>query len=270
MSSRPIIEITGLKKSFGTNTVLKDINLTVERGQVVALIGPSGSGKSTLLRCINLLSIPNGGRISVGDQSIEFNGKLTKLPSEKSLANFRATTGMVFQHFNLFPHMTALQNVMEGPVTVLKMPKAQADAQARELLSKVGLAERADYYPDKLSGGQKQRVAIARALAMKPAVMLFDEATSALDPELVGEVLNVIKGLARDGMTMILVTHEIAFAREVADQVIFMRDGVVAECGPPSVVINNPRQESTRAFLGRFKASENVVPMHPVPEASAA
>ncbi|NDZ18256.1 ATP-binding protein [Variovorax sp. WS11] len=253
--NQPLIDIAGLKKSFGAHVVLKDITLQVERGQVVAMIGPSGSGKSTLLRCINLLSVPEGGRITVGDQSIEFNGKHTTLPSEKKLAKFRASTGMVFQHFNLFPHMTALQNVMEGPVTVLKTPKAEAEAAARELLKKVGLLERADYYPDKLSGGQKQRVAIARALAMKPAVMLFDEATSALDPELVGEVLNVIKGLAKEGMTMILVTHEIGFAREVADQVIFMRDGVVAECGPPSVVIDNPRQESTRAFLGRFKSS---------------
>jgi len=268
--SRPVIEISGLKKSFGSNTVLKDINLQVDRGQVVALIGPSGSGKSTLLRCINLLSVPNAGRITVGEQTIEFNGRQTTLPKEKSLARFRASTGMVFQHFNLFPHMTALQNVMEGPVTVLKMSKADAEARARDLLGKVGLAERTDYYPDKLSGGQKQRVAIARALAMKPAVMLFDEATSALDPELVGEVLNVIKGLAKEGMTMILVTHEIAFAREVADQVIFMRDGVVAECGPPSVVIDNPRQESTRAFLGRFKASEqNVVPMRSAAAAAA-
>lgn len=254
--SRPLIQISNLKKAFGQNVVLKDISLEVERGQVVAMIGPSGSGKSTLLRCINLLSVPNAGRITVGEQTIEFNGAHTTLPNERKLARFRASTGMVFQHFNLFPHMTALQNVMEGPVTVLKTPKAQAESEARALLAKVGLLERADYYPDKLSGGQKQRVAIARALAMKPTVMLFDEATSALDPELVGEVLNVIKALAKEGMTMILVTHEIGFAREVADQVIFMRDGVVAECGPPSVVIDNPRQESTRAFLGRFKASE--------------
>jgi len=256
LSSRPLIDITRLKKAFGENVVLQDISLQIEKGKVVAIIGPSGSGKSTLLRCINLLSVPNGGSITVGEQTIQFDGARTVMPPEKTLARFRASTGMVFQHFNLFPHMTALQNVMEGPVTVLKTPKAQAADEARALLAKVGLLERADYYPDKLSGGQKQRVAIARALAMKPAVMLFDEATSALDPELVGEVLNVIKGLAKEGMTMILVTHEIAFAREVADQVIFMRDGVVAESGPPSVVIDNPQQESTRTFLGRFKASE--------------
>ena len=249
-----LIDIRGLKKSFGDNEVLKDITLQVARGQVVAMIGPSGSGKSTLLRGINLLTVPDAGQVTVGEQTIAFSGKSTVLPGDRKLAAFRASTGMVFQHFNLFPHMTALQNVMEGPVTVLKTPKAQAEAEARALLTKVGLLERADYYPDKLSGGQKQRVAIARALAMKPAVMLFDEATSALDPELVGEVLNVIKELAKEGMTMILVTHEIGFAREVADQVIFMRDGVVAEAGPPSVVIDNPRNESTRAFLGRFNA----------------
>lgn len=252
-----LIDISNLKKTFGTNTVLKDISLQVERGQVAALIGPSGSGKSTLLRCINLLCIPNAGRITVGEQTLEFNGAQTRLPSEAKLAKFRSTTGMVFQHFNLFPHMTALENVMSGPVTVLKTPKAQAAEAARALLAKVGLLDRADYYPDKLSGGQKQRVAIARALAMAPAVMLFDEATSALDPELVGEVLSVIKGLAKEGMTMILVTHEISFAREVADQVIFMRDGVVAEYGTPEQVIDHPQQESTRAFLGRFKASES-------------
>jgi len=253
----PLIEIRSLRKSFGAHTVLKDITLNVQRGQVVALIGPSGSGKSTLLRCINLLTIPEGGQVRVGDQSIAFTGRSTSLPSERALARFRASTGMVFQHFNLFPHMTALGNVMEGPVTVLKTPKPQAEAAARALLLKVGLLDRADYYPDKLSGGQKQRVAIARALAMKPAVMLFDEATSALDPELVGEVLNVIKDLAKEGMTMILVTHEIAFARDVADEVIFMRDGVVVETGPPDVVIDAPREEATRQFLGRFRAPES-------------
>ena len=252
MAARPIIEITSLRKSFGDHVVLKDVTLRVERGQVVALIGPSGSGKSTLLRCINLLSVPQGGRITVGEQSIEFKGARTVLPSERELARFRASTGMVFQHFNLFPHMTAAQNVMEGPVTVLKTPKPVALAEARALLAKVGLLERSDYYPDKLSGGQKQRVAIARALAMKPAVMLFDEATSALDPELVGEVLNVIKGLAKEGMTMILVTHEIAFAREVADHVVFMRDGVVAEAAMRHCL------EASDAKIGRASCRERV------------
>lgn len=253
----PQIRISGLRKSFNGHVVLKDISLEVETGEVLALIGPSGSGKSTLLRCLNLLTVPDGGQITVGDFTLKFQGKLTALPSARKLAQFRAQTGMVFQHFNLFTHMTALQNVMEGPVTVLKTPRAQAEAQARALLQKVGLLERADYFPDKLSGGQKQRVAIARALAMQPSVMLFDEATSALDPELVGEVLSVIRALAKEGMTMILVTHEIAFARDVADQVIFMRDGVVAEYGPPSQVIDNPQNDATRAFVGRFQASFN-------------
>ena len=251
----PLIAIKGLRKSFGAHVVLRDISLEVERGNVVAIIGPSGSGKSTLLRCINLLTVPEGGEIRVGDHLIAFDGRRTAIPGDRQLAKFRASTGMVFQHFNLFPHMTALQNVMEGPITVLKKPRAEAEAMARSLLDKVGLLERAGVYPDKLSGGQKQRIAIARALALQPAVMLFDEATSALDPELVGEVLNVIKALAREGMTMVLVTHEIAFAREVADQVIFMHDGVVAESGPPGVVIDNPREAATRAFLGRFNAS---------------
>jgi polar amino acid transport system ATP-binding protein len=249
-----LIDISGLRKSFGDHAVLNGISLQVARGEVLALIGPSGSGKSTLLRCINLLTVPDAGHITVGDQTIAFDGRRTALPSERKLARFRASTGMVFQHFNLFSHMTALQNVMEGPLTVLGTPKVQATVEARALLDKVGLLARADVYPDKLSGGQKQRVAIARALAMRPSVMLFDEATSALDPELVGEVLGVIKGLAKEGMTMILVTHEIGFARDVADQVIFMRDGVVAESGPPGRVIDQPQNEATRAFLGRFNA----------------
>lgn len=252
MQDQPLICIKGLKKSFGKLEVLKDICLEVNRGQVVALIGPSGSGKSTLLRCINLLTVPDGGDIRVDAQSLAFSGSATQLPKDKVLAGFRARTGMVFQHFNLFPHMSALKNVMEGPITVLRLPKAEAEARATALLQKVGLAERAHMMPDQLSGGQKQRVAIARALAMQPSVMLFDEATSALDPELVGEVLQVIQSLAKDGMTMILVTHEIAFAREVADKVVFMRDGVVVEEGPPAQVIDNPREEATRSFLGRI------------------
>ncbi|RNF88817.1 MULTISPECIES: amino acid ABC transporter ATP-binding protein [Pseudomonas] len=249
----PIISINNLKKSFGQLSVLKDVSLEVNKAEVVALLGPSGSGKSTLLRCLNLLTVPDGGSIQINDNTMTFtNGKHSKLPKDKALAQFRANTGMVFQQFNLFPHMSVLQNVMEGPVTVKKMPKAQAEALALKLLGKVGLADRADYYPDMLSGGQKQRVAIARALAMEPTVMLFDEATSALDPELVGEVLGVMKSLASEGMTMILVTHEIAFAREVADKVVFMRDGVVVEAGPPSIVIDNPKCDATRSFLSHF------------------
>jgi polar amino acid transport system ATP-binding protein len=263
----PLIDIRGLHKSFGGHEVLKGISLQVMRGQVLALIGPSGSGKSTLLRCINLLTVPDVGRISVGDHGIDFAGRRTALPNERKLARFRASTGMVFQHFNLFSHMTALENVMEGPLTVLGTPKSQAADEARALLAKVGLLDRADVYPDKLSGGQKQRIAIARALAMRPSVMLFDEATSALDPELVGEVLGVIRGLAREGMTMILVTHEIGFARDVADEIVFMRDGVVVESGPPARVIDQPQNDATRAFLGRFNAgaASRAAPLTPEP-----
>ncbi|MBY0611423.1 MAG: amino acid ABC transporter ATP-binding protein [Beijerinckiaceae bacterium] len=245
------IEVRGLRKRFGSLEVLKGIDLTVEAGGVVALIGPSGSGKSTLLRCINLLVVPDGGAVSVGTDSFAF-GPGTRLPGTKALARFRAGAGMVFQHFNLFPHMSVLANVMEGPLTVQRLPKAEARALAQALLDKVGLADKAEQYPAKLSGGQKQRVAIARALAMRPAVMLFDEVTSALDPELVGEVLAVMKQLAAEGMTMVIVTHEIAFAREVADRVVFMRDGVVVEEGPAKAVIDAPREASTKAFLSHF------------------
>lgn len=251
MSETSKIQIRGLRKSFGSNEVLKNINLEVAKGGVVALIGPSGSGKSTLLRCINLLVVPDGGSVRVGDTRFAF-GEGAKPPDVKTLAKFRATTGMVFQHFNLFPHMTTLQNVMEGPVTVRRMTRADAEKLARAQLAKVGLAEKADQYSATLSGGQKQRVAIARALAMEPDVMLFDEATSALDPELVGEVLAVMQRLAAEGMTMVIVTHEIAFAREVADRLIFMRDGVVVEEGPARQVIDNPKEAATRAFLSHF------------------
>ncbi|MBN9469856.1 MAG: amino acid ABC transporter ATP-binding protein [Bosea sp.] len=245
------IEISGLRKQFGDLVVLRDINLKVDAGAVIALIGPSGSGKSTLLRCLNLLVIPEGGRIRIGDDAFAFDGG-AKLPGVREQARFRSNTGMVFQHFNLFPHMTVLQNVMEGPLSVKNMPKAEADALARRLLDKVGLSDKVDVFPNKLSGGQKQRVAIARALAMEPSVMLFDEATSALDPELVGEVLGVMRALAAEGMTMIIVTHEIGFAREVADRLVFMRDGVIVEEGPAREVIDSPKEEATRAFLSHF------------------
>lgn len=253
-STTTMIEVIGLKKSFGDHQVLKDISLDVPRGGVVALIGPSGSGKSTLLRSLNLLTLPDSGFIRVGSSRIDFSAG-QRIPRDKELAAFRARTGMVFQNFNLFPHMSVLANVMEGPVTVLKRPKEAARSLALELLDKVGMKAKADAKPDQLSGGQKQRVAIARALAMQPEVMLFDEATSALDPELVAEVLNVIRDLAREGMTMLLVTHEMAFARDVADTVVFMRDGYVVETGPAREVINTPREESTKAFLSHFHAS---------------
>lgn len=247
----PKIEITGLRKQFGDLVVLRNIDLTVGEGSVVALIGPSGSGKSTLLRCINLLVTPNAGQVRVGSDMFRF-GAGTKLPKTRELAAFRANTGMVFQHFNLFPHMTVLGNVMEAQMVVRRKSKAAARELAMSLLAKVGLTDKIDEYPSRLSGGQKQRVAIARALAMEPSVMLFDEATSALDPELVGEVLAVMQKLASEGMTMVIVTHEIAFAREVADRVIFMREGVVIEEGEAQQVIDSPREASTQAFLSHF------------------
>ncbi|MBL3674816.1 amino acid ABC transporter ATP-binding protein [Paracoccus sp. KCTC 42845] len=249
-----MIEIRGLRKSFGTHEVLRNINFTVDPSGVVALIGPSGSGKSTLLRCINLLVRPDDGAIRVGDAQFTFD-HAARPPKARALAAFRARTGMVFQNFNLFGHMSVLENVMEAPIQVRKLPKGAARDLAMTQLAKVGLADRADQMPQTLSGGQKQRVAIARALAMEPEVMLFDEATSALDPELVGEVLATMRALAQAGMTMVIVTHEIAFAREVADRVVFMRDGVVVEDGPARQVIDNPTQEATRSFLSHFHAS---------------
>ena len=247
----PKIQVGGLRKCFGDLQVLKDINFSVDPGGVVALIGPSGSGKSTLLRCINLLVTPDDGEIRVGDMRFCF-GPGHKQPGSRELAAFRARTGMVFQGFNLFPHMNVLQNVMEAPVQVRGMTAQAARDLALLHLHKVGLADRALQMPSTLSGGQKQRVAIARALAMEPQVMLFDEATSALDPELVGEVLSIMRQLADDGMTMVIVTHEIAFAREVADRVVFMRDGLVVEDGPARQVIDEPREEATRSFLNHF------------------
>jgi polar amino acid transport system ATP-binding protein len=247
----PVVRALGVRKKYGSNEVLKGISLTVNAGEVLCLLGPSGSGKSTFLRCINHLETINGGRIYVGDTLIgyvERKGVLHEMhPTE--IAEQRKNIGMVFQRFNLFPHLTALENIIEAPIGVAKMSKAEATERAQALLKKVGLEDRANHYPSQLSGGQQQRVAIARALAMEPALMLFDEPTSALDPELVGDVLDVMKDLAKSGMTMIVVTHEIGFAREVADTVVFMDGGVVVESGTPSEVLDNPKHERTRAFL---------------------
>ena len=255
-----MIEIADLWKSFGRVEVLKGVSLDVARGGVVAVIGPSGSGKSTLLRCINLLEAPDRGQIRVGERQMQFGVGRHARTTDRDLAAFRATTGMVFQHFNLFPHMTALGNVTAGPTIVKGTPRRAAEAEARALLAKVGLADKADAYPQHLSGGQRQRVAIARALAMEPAVMLLDEVTSALDPELVGEVLAVIEQLAREGMTMVIVTHEIAFAHEVADQVAFMSDGIIVEIGAPAAVLENPENPRTRNFLARFHRARAASP----------
>ena len=260
----PLVRAVNVTKAFGSNEVLKGIDLTVDLGEVVCLLGPSGSGKTTFLRLINQMETLTGGRIWVGGELVgieERNGKL-HMRTDKDIARQRARIGMVFQRFNLFPHMTAVENVMEAPVQVKGVKRATARAEALELLDKVGLAERADYYPAQLSGGQQQRVAIARALAMKPELMLFDEPTSALDPELVGEVLAVMRDLAGSGTTMIVVTHEMAFARGVADRVVFMDQGVVVEEGPPNDVLLNPQEERTRNFLRRVKAEAEAEAAH--------
>ena len=242
-----------VSKSFGSNEVLKSISLTVPRGEVLCLVGPSGSGKSTFLRCINHLERVNAGRLTVDGVLVGYEERGDKLYElkPKEAARQRRDIGMVFQRFNLFPHMTALENIIEAPIRVNKIRKSDAVDRGRELLARVGLAEKEDAYPAHLSGGQQQRVAIARALAMDPKLMLFDEPTSALDPELVGEVLDVMKGLAKSGMTMIVVTHEMGFAREVADSLVFMDGGVVVESGDPTEVLSNPRHKRTQAFLSK-------------------
>ncbi len=253
----PMVKVQDVHKFFGDLHVLKGVNLTVKPGEVCVILGPSGSGKSTLLRCINELELISAGRIWVAGDLMglrveDKNGKevLYRL-TDKAIAKQRSRIGMVFQRFNLFPQMTALHNVMEAPVHVKRVPKSQARTEAAALLDRVGLADRADHYPGQLSGGQQQRVAIARALAMEPELMLFDEPTSALDPELVGEVLGVMQDLARGGMTMIVVTHEVGFAREVADHVVFMDDGKVVEQGTAAQVIDNPREQRTRDFFSK-------------------
>lgn len=247
----PMVEARNVRKHYGHNQVLQGVDLTVERGEVVCLIGPSGSGKTTLLRTLNHLESIDGGHILINGRLIGYRQEGAKLYelSQREVCKRRETIGVVFQHFNLFPHMTVLQNLIEGPVGVKRKSRKNAVADARRLLSKVGLSDRADAYPSRLSGGQQQRVAIARALAMEPELMLFDEPTSALDPELVGEVLAVMRDLAESGMTMVVVTHEMGFANQVADRVVFMADGVIVEEGPPAQVINDPINSRTREFL---------------------
>jgi polar amino acid transport system ATP-binding protein len=240
----PLIEIKGLHKRFGKLEVLKGIDLTIQRGEVVVLIGPSGCGKSTLLRCVNCLEAPSAGELRVGD--------FTTRDAKCDVNRLRQKVGMVFQRFNLFPHLTALQNITLAPVQVLGVDKAEAERRALDLIDKVNLEGKENVYPDHLSGGQQQRVAIARALAMQPELMLFDEPTSALDPEMVGEVLKVMRDLAHDGMTMCVVTHEMGFAEEVAHRVVFLDQGKVLEEGPPKQVLQNPQQPRTREFLSRL------------------
>ena len=238
-----MIEIKGLDKNFGELEVLKDITKTINDGEVVAIIGPSGSGKSSLLRCINLLEVPTNGEIIIDGENI--------VSSKTNVNKIRQKVGMVFQHFNLFPHKTVLQNLTLSPIKLRKISKAQAEEEAMSLLKKVGLEDKRDVYPNTLSGGQKQRVAIARALAMNPEVILFDEPTSALDPEMIGEVLDVIKKLANEGMTMLLVTHEMGFARNVAKRVMFMDEGVVLEDGDPKELFSSPKHPRTKEFLNK-------------------
>jgi len=240
-----MIETKNLTKKFGDLLVFENINLKVKKGEVLVIIGPSGSGKSTMLRCLNFLEVPNGGEVIIEGEKLDAKNK-------KKTRNIIEKIGMVFQNFNLFPHKTVLQNVMEAPIVVKKENKAEVQKRAEVLIEKVGLKDKMGYYPSKLSGGQKQRVAIARALAMNPDLMLFDEPTSALDPELVGEVLNVMKELAAEGMTMVVVTHEMGFAKEVADRVIFMDGGQIVEEGTPEEIFNNPKQERTKEFLGKI------------------
>ncbi|WP_165678367.1 L-cystine ABC transporter ATP-binding protein TcyN [Metapseudomonas otitidis] len=245
-----MITVRNLTKSFKGQAVLKGIDLTIEPGEVVAIIGPSGSGKTTLLRCLNLLEEPDGGTLQVGQIEIDANQPLKQ--QQSLIRQLRQHVGFVFQNFNLFPHRTALENVIEGPVVVKKEPRERAIERARALLAKVGLAGKEDAYPKRLSGGQQQRVAIARALAMEPDVILFDEPTSALDPELVGEVLTTIRGLAEEKRTMVIVTHEMSFARDVANRAIFIDKGVIVEQGDAKTLFSAPKEERTRQFLAKF------------------
>jgi polar amino acid transport system ATP-binding protein len=252
--TQPLLALRSVHKSFGDNHVLRGVDLDVRAGEVVCLIGPSGSGKTTLLRCVNHLEVPGEGHVVLDGELIgqyTQRGRLVALPA-RELAAQRQAVGMVFQHFNLFAHKTAVENVIEAPCQVKGTDRRQALTAARELLARVGLDDKADSYPRQLSGGQQQRVAIARALAMNPKLMLFDEPTSALDPEIVGEVLDVMRGLAHDGMTMLVATHEMSFARDVADRVVFMDGGVIVEQGPPAQLLSAPAHERTQRFLARL------------------
>lgn len=245
----PRLAVRGLRKSFGTHEVLHDISFAVGVGRVVVLIGPSGSGKTTVLRCLNALEIPDAGELTIDDDiDIDFSRPVSKA----EVAALRRKSAMVFQHYNLFPHKTVIENLIEGPVQVQKRPVAEATADAEELLAKVGLSDKRDTYPFQLSGGQQQRVGIARALALRPGLILFDEPTSALDPELVGDVLGVMQDLAKEGWTMVVVTHELAFARQVADEVLFLDAGEIVERGAPENLFTAPREERTRQFLSRI------------------
>jgi len=254
MSDAPLIQVRGLHKSFGKLEVLRGVSFEVERGEVMAIIGPSGSGKSTLLRCLNFLEEYQAGEILFDNTLVGYRDDPAgrrRLDSERNVRRIRARLGMVFQSFNLFPHKTVLENVIEGPVVVKGQSRAAAEAEARTLIARVGLSDKLDTYPSKLSGGQQQRAAIARALAMQPAAMLFDEPTSSLDPELVGEVLEVMQSLAADGMTMVVVTHEMGFARRVADRVMMMDEGEIVELGPPEQIFGKPESPRTAEFLRR-------------------
>lgn len=242
-----MIQLQNIRKSYGSHEVLKGIDLTVNKGDVVVILGPSGSGKTTLLRCVNFLERPSDGQVTISGFTVD-----CKQPGKQNVLKLRRKTAMVFQHYNLFKHKTALENVMEGLVVAQKLPKEEAKQKSLDVLEKVGLSDKIHHYPSQLSGGQQQRVGIARALALSPEVILFDEPTSALDPELVGEVLAVIKKIAREGVTMIVVTHEMGFAREVANHIVFMDGGVIVEEGPPDEIFSNPKEERTNQFVRRI------------------
>ncbi len=262
MTACPVLEVRGLTKSFGNHVVLDGVDLDVARGETVCVLGPSGSGKSTLLRCVNWLETPDSGTVRLSGERIGLVTGGNVRMSDAALAGMRTRIGFVFQHFALWPHLTAIQNVMVAPLNVLRRPKDEVRAEAEALLRKVGMSDRADTFPARLSGGQKQRIGIARALAMKPELLLFDEPTSALDPELVGEVLVVMRDLARDGMTMIVVTHEMAFAHEAASRIVFIDHGRVVETGAPETFFSRPQTYRARQFLVRYTDSGTIAPEH--------